>query len=154
MTHGELLHLSTEFFKNRPSLLHDFMLRRQEPAPVVPHQPPPRWCKCTLCIEMPNAKERKCCWRRNCITRDRTFYEICVNGTNLEVAINSKSDIYVSAPRFDNASMRHMGYRQFVMWQHGPLGAGNRVVVPSCSVWAIRRKYPSANGQYTGYKDR
>ena len=154
MTHEELLKLSTEFFQNRPSLLHDYRLRTQEPAPVIPLQPPPRWCKCTLCIEMPSAKERKCCGRRNCVTKGRVFHEICVNGTNLEVAIRSRSDIYVSAPCYDKKSMRHMGYRQFVMWQHGPLGAGNRVVIPSCSVWAIRRKYPSASGQYTGYKDR
>ena len=156
MSHDELLSLAKEFFENRPSLLHDFIIRKQGSAPEQNSQAitPPSWCKCRHCIEMPTAKERKCCQRVSCITLDRTYYEICINGINLEVAIKSRSDIYVSAPSYDNASMRHIGYQQFVMWQHGPLGAGNRVVIPSCTVWGIRRKYPSANGQYSGYKDR
>ena len=156
MSHDQLLHLSTSFFNTRPSLLHDCLLRLQEPTESL-HQilhPVPKWCKCTLCQEMPNQKERKCCGRKTCVTKDQAFFEVCLNGINLEVAIRSRADIYVSAPTYENKSMRHIAYRQFVMWQHGPLGAGNRVVIPSCAVWKIRRNYPSANGQYTGYKDR
>ena len=77
MTHEELLKHSTEF-GNRPSVLHDFIFRQQEHAPFFPNQPPPSWCKRTLCNKMPSAKERKCCGRRNCVTKDRTFYDIGV----------------------------------------------------------------------------
>ena len=92
--------------------------------------------------------------RRNCITKDQTFYDICLNGTVLEVAIDSQCDIRVYIPSQDKKTMKHTAYRQFVMWQQGPLGAGNWVVIPSCCVWKIRDKYPSPNNMYTGYKDR
>ena len=54
----------------------------------------------------------------------------------------------------DNKARRHGAYRAFVAWQYGQLGQGNRVVIPSCCVWAIRNRYPSASGQYTGFKKR
>ena len=114
----------------------------------------PKWCKCRKCQEMPTQKERKCCGRKRCITLDHTYYEICLNGQNLEVAIRSQAEVYVEYPTYDNRNVRHRGYRQFVMWQHGPLGAGNRVVIPSCCVWSIRQHYPSPDGRYVGYKDK
>ena len=59
MSHDELLSLAKDFFENPPSLLHDFIIRKQGSAPEQSSQAttPPSWCKCRHCIEMPTAKE-------------------------------------------------------------------------------------------------
>ena len=38
------------------------------------------------------------------------------------------------------------------MWIHNWLGKGVRKVILSCSLWIIRKKYPSANGSYIPFK--
>ena len=52
----------------------------------------------------------------------------------------------------DNHQFRHASYRQFVAWQYKVLGAGHRVVIPSCCVWAICERFP--DGQYRGFIPR
>ena len=114
----------------------------------------PAYCTCGNCRVMPTTKEQVCCKdKKLCKAKSNTFYNICLESDNLATAIRNMADTYIFTPTYDNRSMRHAAYRQYIMWQHGHLGKGHRKVIPSCCVWEIRKYYPSPNGQYTGYKD-
>ena len=73
----------------------------------------------------------------------------------MRVARNFRNDVYAMPQEEEeadeNKAMRHAGYRQFVLWQFGKLGKGNRSVIPSCCIWKIRDKYRDPFDQYTGF---
>lgn len=46
---------------------------------------------------------------------------------------------------------RHAAYRHWILLEYGRLGMGRREVIPSCCVWKIRDRYPSANNLYRGF---
>ena len=93
-----------------------------------------------------------CCKKVNCITRLNTFSNICFDIDIIEVCIKSRCDFSSDEFHFTMESLRKAGYRQYNMWRFGKLGPGNRPVVPSCAVWAIRNSFPSANGRYMGFR--
>ena len=45
------------------------------------------------------------------------------------------------------------GYKKFLWWIHNRLGKEVRKVIPSCALWSIREKYPSADGSYIPFKE-
>ena len=62
----------------------------------------------------------------------------------LPIARNFRNDVYAlpqEEEAEENKAMRHAAYRQFVLWQFGKLGKGDRRVIPSCCIWNIRHKY-------------
>ncbi|KAF0294184.1 hypothetical protein FJT64_008120 [Amphibalanus amphitrite] len=50
--------------------------------------------------------------------------------------------------------LRFQAYRLYMVWRCGRLGRGNRQPVPSCVVVNIRKKWPSPDGTYVGFKER
>ena len=50
-------------------------------------------------------------------------------------------------------SYRFAGCKHFLWWIHNQLGKGVRKVIPSCTLWSIREKYPSADGSYIPFKE-
>ena len=108
----------------------------------------PEWC-----VIMPTQEENKCCTqvRRPCISRTNLFRQLVLDGNVLELSMRHREDVLVLNNNRNNENFRHAAYRQYILWQHGQLGRGNRRVVPSCCVLAIRARYPSPNGIYRGY---
>ena len=48
---------------------------------------------------------------------------------------------------FENTNYHFSAYKQYISWIYGRLGKRIRQVIPSCVVWAIRKKYPSDDGE-------
>ena len=103
---------------------------------------------------MPTQEENKCCTRteRPCISTTPLLQQLVIDPNVLDIAMRYREDMMVLGNGRNNENFRHAAYRQYVLWQHGRLGRGNRRVVPSCCVVAIRNRYPSPNGVYTGYR--
>ena len=123
----------------------------EEPGPSNNNELP--WCICNKCRAMPTADENVCCRKRPCVSTMGWFDTVVLNRDVLSVAIEARSDIYADDPEYNPASYRKAAYRQFILWQHGHLGRGNRRVVPSCVVWSVRSKYPAPDGVYLGFRE-
>ena len=123
-----------------------------QPKPTKPNQP--QWCICSNCVEMPREIENKCCRRRTCIISRRRFYKFFIDPENLELCLKNTADVRNDPRDSSTRAFRKAASRQYVLWQHGYLGKGNRRVVPSCSVLKIRSHYPSPTGVYMGFRER
>ena len=142
---------------DQPELLallkeHHAKLKRG-PEPIPPNRPDR--CKCGRCRNMPTRVEQVCCGKRwpHCFSMDLDVRNSCINDRNIITAFRGNREILGNLNRERNMrAMRHTSYRQFVMLKYGHLGKSNRVVIPSCTVWMIRDKYPSPDGHYTGFK--
>ena len=99
------------------------------------------WCICGNCREMETPTENVCCRVAKCVTNFEHFLNICLD--HAHGAIHNRADIRADPIDYSPASYRKAAYRQFILWAHGYLGRGNRRVVPSCVVLAIRPMYPS-----------
>nr|XP_055049510.1 uncharacterized protein LOC129435006 [Misgurnus anguillicaudatus]XP_055049511.1 uncharacterized protein LOC129435006 [Misgurnus anguillicaudatus]XP_055049512.1 uncharacterized protein LOC129435006 [Misgurnus anguillicaudatus]XP_055049513.1 uncharacterized protein LOC129435006 [Misgurnus anguillicaudatus] len=126
---------------------------RPDPDPAGLH-----WCVCGNCREMNTDQERKCCRQhpQQCISKMAYMDFYILDEGVLRLARAAWNDIFALAdnaePGIEQRQFRHAAYRQFVLWQHGRLGVGNRVVIPSCCVCRIRDTFPDPRGQYTGFR--
>ncbi|XP_013391824.1 P2X purinoceptor 7-like [Lingula anatina] len=139
----------------------------------------PSWCVCQKCREMPTDIEKQCCGKENCITllpvseisakyfiQNKHYFKAYLTSffslqdfsvLNLDEGVLNLARLYrrdvlaLDDEENNTKANRYQAYRQFTLWVHGHLGAGNRRVIPSCSVWAIRDKFPDAYGHYRGF---
>ena len=126
----------------------------QEPEPPN-NLKQPVWCKCGLCVIIPNLGREQMLHTNSLAMFEYkpTFYSTCFGWqcVGFGNALQGAEDMLAMLHPRNNDNFRHTAHRQFVLWQHGRLGQGNRRVVPSCCVIAIRKRYPSPNGIYVGY---
>ena len=136
------------------------MQARGKPSdPPSPGAQAPKWCFCGRCREMPLPEEQVCCRRRRypgpCVTETaaNAFRFYIVHRGVLRLFILARNDWFaMDDDPTAKDTLRHTAYRLFVLWKHGHLGAGRRVVIPSCVVWKIRGCFQSPDGIYTGFK--
>ena len=102
----------------------------------------PEWCKCAHSQKLETIVENKCSSFKKCITTYRLFGKCCLDKDCLMLSIKAWADIRADEHNFESNNYRKAAYRQFTLWKYGRLGKGNRRVVPSCVVWAVRREYP------------
>uniref|UniRef100_A0A8C6WH64 P2X purinoreceptor 7 intracellular domain-containing protein n=1 Tax=Neogobius melanostomus TaxID=47308 RepID=A0A8C6WH64_9GOBI len=143
-----------------PGFLFDILAENPPADPDVeaPHQPD--WCVCSRCREMPTDIEKKCCGQdpRDCISQLPQMELYILDEGGLRLTRRIWNDVLAredqQEPGEDNRQSRYAAYRQYVVWQFGALGRGNRIVIPSCVVWRIRNKYPDPFNQYVGFIPR
>lgn len=118
-------------------------------------QPSPKWCVCGYCREMTTEAERVCCKRRqDCVSQSEAVRDCCLNVSVLRTAANRVAHfIFEVGGEHTQDAYRHLAYTQFTHLSHGYLGKGVRIPCPSCVVWLIRERFPSADGVYTGFKN-
>ena len=133
-------------------LAKNFAEANEDPEPSDPDSSELGWCVCGLCRRMPDGRENVCCRKRTCVTSYVILSNICLHREVLVLAIRATCDIRADVPDYSTNSYRKAAYRQYVLWKYGKLGSGNRRVVPSCVVLAIRRAYPAPDGVYLGFR--
>jgi hypothetical protein len=120
---------------------------------------------------MPTARDSICCHQRKskeklpegatvyndepflCITQHPGFIFNCLTSEVLDESWKSYRFMYGRACYKGelNKQRRHVGYRNCCRFIYNHVGRNNRIVLPACAVWAIRDKFPSADGNYTGF---
>ena len=155
-----LRRLAIELLRRQPAAFADIVNGEIVAGDGQPNPDPPPgnntpdWCKCRNCVVMPTQEGNKCCTRivRPCISTTPLFLQLVLDPNVLDLAMRYREDVLVLGNVRNNENFRRAAYRQYVLWQHGRLGRGNRRVVPSCCVVKIRACYPSPNGMYSGYR--
>uniref|UniRef100_A0A1A8G121 P2X purinoreceptor 7 intracellular domain-containing protein n=1 Tax=Nothobranchius korthausae TaxID=1143690 RepID=A0A1A8G121_9TELE len=160
LTLEEYRDLGRELFARKPELVFDAPRNNQArsgaPPPADLLGIPP-WCTCGSCRDMPTLLERKCCGQEpnHCVRLLPHFSLFCLDEGNLQIHRQFREDLMAVRPAReagdDNREYRYAAYRHFIFWQRGALGRGNRLVIPSCCVWAVRDRYPDPYGQYKGF---
>ncbi|XP_055065270.1 uncharacterized protein [Misgurnus anguillicaudatus] len=136
------------------------------------------WCSCQHCPQQRTEVESLCCqeWNRgqfllreaeemedgselSCLNQHSSFQAHLDRGVletffHLE-RINWRKQRRSQGPggQLSNRQLRLVGYRIILEWvlRGERLGRHNRAVLPACVVDAVRQRYPSPDGQYTGF---
>lgn len=146
-----------QFVIGAPGRMQDILEAMENPHHPAP-QPMPPWCTFHNCKDMDTDIERLCCRQspENCISNMAYMHLYILDEGVLSFTWALWNDLLAlqdgQEPGVDQRQLRHTAYRQFVLWQHGRLGTGRRVFIPSCCVWKIRDTFPDPRSRYTGFR--
>ncbi|MGH0176952.1 UNVERIFIED_CONTAM: hypothetical protein FKN15_074160 [Acipenser sinensis] len=141
------------FLQRPPSRSEDIEMQeeRQTGVSSKEHETPP-WCRCGQCRPMTSLKEELCCRRSagQCISTSATFSRLVLDRQTLESVLLYRKPLLDLQAHASTKWLRHCTYHQYTHWRFGDVETDSCAVIPSCSVWKIRERYPSVEGQYTG----
>ena len=86
-----------------------------------------------------------------CITESNEFKMVCLERVVLETNLATISRYTGETFEFENTNYRFSAYKQYISWIYERLGKRIRQVIPSCVVWANRKKYPLDDGEYVPF---
>ncbi|KAK6461357.1 P2X purinoceptor 4-like [Huso huso] len=151
--HNESMRECLSFLQRPPSHSEDIEMQeeRQTGATSKEHETPP-WCRCGQCHPMTSLKEELCCRRSagQCISTSATFSRLVLDRQTLESVLLYRNPLLDLQAQASTKWLRHCAYHQYTQWRFGDVETDSCAVIPSCSVWKIRERYPSVEGQYTG----
>ncbi|XP_026200153.1 P2X purinoceptor 7 isoform X1 [Anabas testudineus] len=113
----------------------------------------PVWCKCGCCSPSSLPWEELCCRQSDgvCITSSPLFEQLMLRRSLLEAVLLYQDPLSPPADRGQTSDLRHCAYRQYISWRFGVPPTDTHPVIPSCCIWRVREKFPSPDGQYSGF---
>ncbi|NXN71599.1 P2RX7 protein, partial [Himantopus himantopus] len=113
-----------------------------------------KWCCCGKCQPTQKYHEQLCCRRKKgqCITTSHWFQQLVLSSHTLKKSLLYREPFLDLKDGNINNQLRHLAYKQYILWRFGSFDLEDRAVVPSCCRWKIRDTYPKAVDNYTGFK--
>ncbi|KAM6377972.1 P2X purinoceptor 4-like [Pluvialis apricaria] len=113
-----------------------------------------KWCCCGKCQPTQKYHEQLCCRRKKgqCITTSHWFQQLVLSSHTLKKALLYREPFLDLNDGNINHQLRHLAYKQYVLWRFGSFDLEDRAVIPSCCRWKIRDTYPNGVNCYTGFK--
>lgn len=119
----------------------------------------PGWCQCGHCLpsQLPESHgclEELCCRKKPgaCITTSEPFQKLVLSRRVLQFLLLYQEPLLALDADATNNQLRHCAYRCYTMWRFGSRDLADFAILPSCCRWRIRREFPKAGGQYSGFK--
>ena len=105
---------------------------------------------CLRCLEVTALNETFDKFLVEWVNEVEEFQILCTNKAVLENVLTRLHDSRGDYLEKDttNRSYRYASYKQFTWWIYKRLEKGNRQVIPSCALWAIRTMYPELDNNY------